>query len=874
MRFTPFACLLLLGCTSAPLPEVSDESWQASEGTCEASTATTFAPCSTGSGLFGEWILDARGRPAYRYRFDQLGDERARFANSEGRDRRDHWAAIGNHRVNVLAFNDGHVEVVDQDRGVTHWNAYDEARRNFSGGFGWLDDGEATWSTAWKWRPQPSRTEREFGMVSARYVVEHRGLRSSREVFAPPGDDAVVISEVTLTNTSQRERRVAHYEYWDVARRNIEINWIVSGDLSKDIPQQVRSERDARNADFREAVSWDEGHRALILRRSLMEGMSRPDAGAPDPRDWYPNDPFLAVLEGEVSGVFTEQATFFGEAGPEAPAAVVTRAPPSPAAAGVIGRSTSGNGQSRLFVVKSELTLAPGEVKTLRFAYGAVPHGAPLELREAWSAVTVDDAQGALEPHLLRLVRQDTPFLTRELAWHSAQVEASVGRREYQGLHVVPQGSSYLYLHGADGAARDVGLFVLPLVFTHASLAREMLELNMQLQFGVNPRFSYAFQGHGMLDDALGIHNAPSDLDLFFLWALTEYVFATRDFAFLDRPAPFWPKESRPGATVRDHLHDAIRHLLDVVGVGPHGLIRVGTGDWSDGIVATWAPDRARAIRDGESVPNTQMALYVLPRVAELVEDRDPVLAMELRQKVAALTTALQTSGWAGDFFGRAYFGDGVLFGRDRVDLEAQVWPLIATDAFPALAQQDALLHAVRTQLESPIGVALTPGGEVWPAISVLWTWGLARTGDGAGAWSHLAKNSLHERARAFPHVWYGIWTGPDGVSSATGETWSSPATPMRDFPAQNNNLHALALFAALKAAGVDTSKDGLTIRPAGAAYELKSELLDLKWDGSRLEGIWRPKGMGTGSIEVRLPDGTSRLFPRGGGEVAFALGP
>ncbi|GMU60327.1 MAG: hypothetical protein AMXMBFR34_20900 [Myxococcaceae bacterium] len=873
MRVFVCGCAVLFGCSPAPLPEVSEEPWQATEGTCEASTLDAFAPCSTGSGLFGEWIIDAHGRPAYRYRFDQQNDERARFTNSEGRDRRDHWAAFGNQRVNALAFNDGHVEVVDQDRGVTHWNAWDEARRNYSGGFGWLDDGEATWCTAWKWRPQPSRTERQFGMVSARYAVEYRGVKSEREVFAPPGDDAVVISEVTLTNTSQRERKIAHYEYWDVARRNIEIEWIVSGDLAPEIPARVRAERDARNAGFREVLSWDQAHRALVLRRTPMEGVTRPDAGAPDPRDWYPADPFLAVLSGEVSGVFTEQAAFFAEGGPEAPAAVVNRAAPSPAVEGVLGRTTSGNGQRRLFVVKSELTLAPGEVRTLRFAYGTIRHGAPLEIPAGWGSVSVEDAQRALDPHLLRLAHRDSPFLTRELAWHSAQVEASVGRREYQGLHVVPQGSAYLYLHGADGAARDVGLFALPLVFTHTSLAREMLELNMQLQYGVNPRFSYAFQGHGMLDDALGIHNAPSDLDLFFLWALTEYVFATRDFGFLDQAVPYWPRESRPGATAWDHTRDAIRHLLDVVGTGPHGLIRVGTGDWSDGIVATYAPDRALAIRDGESVPNTQMALYVLPRAADLVEAREPMLAMELRQKVTELTTAVQTT-WRQDHFGRAYFGDGALFRDAALDLEAQAWPMIAPAAFSAPTQRVQLKRGVTSQLTSPIGVTLTQGGEVWPAISVLWTWGLARGGDGALAWTHLAQNALHARARAFPQVWYGIWTGPDGVTSTTGEAWSSPATPMRDFPAQNNNVHALALFAALKAAGVDTTKDGLSIAPGGAPYELSSELLDLAWDGSRVSGTWRPMGAGTGVLDVRLGTGTSQQFVRTGGPVTFALGP
>lgn len=864
---------VLSACPPSALPEVGDEPFEASAGTCVAGTTTTFAECSTGSGLFGEWTLDARARPAYRYRFDQLSDARASFENSEGIDRRDHWAAFGNARVNAMAFNDGHVEVVDQDRGVTFWNAYDEARRNYSGGFGWLDDGEATWCTGWKWRPQPSRTTREVGMVSARSSVEHRGVRSERELFAPAGDDAVVLADVTLTNTSDRARTLTHYEYWDVARRNIEINWLVSGDLSPEIPATVRAERDARNADFREALSWDEAHRALVLRRTPVDGVTRPSADTPDPRDWYPADPFLAVLKGDVSGVFTEQAAFFGDGGPAAPAAVVTRADATAASDGVLGRSTTGNGQSRLFVVKTALTLAPGESKRLRFAFGTVPNGAPLELPAGWRTASAADAQAAVDTHLLRAEVDGLPHLTRELAWHAAQLEASVGRREYQGVHFVPQGSAYLYLHGADGAARDLGLFTLPLVFTHPSLAREELELFMQIQRADERRFSYAFQGHGMVDDALGLHKAPSDLDLFFLWALTEYVFATRDASILDAAVPYWPKDAVPNATGWDHTRDAIRHLLDVVGTGPHGLIRVGTGDWSDGIVASSTADRSVAIRDGESVPNSQMALYVLPRAADLVEARDPALAAELRAKLPGLRAAVQAT-WRQAQFGRAYFGDGVLFHASTPDLESQVWPAIADDGFASPADAATLKTTVTTRLDSPLGATLWPGGEVWPAISALWTWGLVRQGDAAAAWAHLGRNGLQAHAVAFPAVWYGIWSGPDGASSQSGRAWSSPATPMRDFPVQNNNVHAMALFAAFKAAGVETTPRGLGIAPGQSTtpYALVSETLDVRWDGSTLTGAWRPPGSSGGEVTVRLPSGKTQTFTRTSGALGFAL--
>src|SRR6185503_15013603 len=84
----------------------------------------------------------------------------------------------------------------------------------------------------------------------------------------------------------------------------------------------------------------------------------------------------------------------------------------------------------------------------------------------------------------------------------------------------------------------------------------------------------------------------PSDLDLFFLLALTEYLSATGDMDFLRLKIPFYSAGELPtlppGAqdtTVLDHARAAVKHLIEVVKVGDHGLIRIGDGDWSDGVV-------------------------------------------------------------------------------------------------------------------------------------------------------------------------------------------------------------------------------------------------------------------------------------------------
>lgn len=862
--------LLAPGCGGdperAPARGADDPVWVPPSEHCDAidlDQLDRFSSCTTGSGSFGQWVVDEQGLPAYDEKLDENADARAAFAvtetDAEGNplDRRDHWAAFGNRRVNAMAYNDGYIEVTDQDRGVEYLNKYDAAQGNFAGGIGWIDDGSESWSTAYQWRPRPSLTTRRYGMGYAESSVEHRGIEATRVTSAPPGDAPVVLSDVTLENRSSAVKRLRYYEYWDVGRRPIEINWLVSGDTFKGAPAFAAAKRDARNAMFDEKVSWDGSAQRLGLRRVYVASDPRPGPSAPDPVDYYPSEPFLAELVGTVSGVYTDQASFFGRGGAVSPEAVARRAEGQSS----FEASTNGQGQPRMFVLRSDVTLAPGEKQTLRFAYGYARHGEPFELDEKWRDQAYDvraDYAAFLKQRWFLFGADQEPFLHRELAWHSSQLEASVGTRDYWQGHVVPQGSAYLYLHGADGATRDLALFAVPLVYTDPALAKEELRLMMGMQYPDDGHFSYAFQGHGVLDDA-GLHKDPSDLSIFFAWALGEYIGATGDVAFLDEPAPFWPRESAPNATVRDHVVKALRHQLDDVGTGEHGLIRLQSGDWSDGITVS-APDRALATEKGESVPNTAMAVAVYPRLADILQPSEPTLAGELRAAVTGYRAALAASAYGGTFFYRAYFGDGRPVDASRINLEAQIWALIG-DTFTAPDQRAKLVGAIAEQLDdpSPTGAPLVAGGEVWPAISGLLTWGYALS-EPERAWAHFARNTLAAHARAFPDVWYGIWSGPDGLSSTNGLTWKSQVTPMTDFPVQNNNAHAMPILAALRVAGVEATATGLEVSPRvpGRRFSLRSRLIELSQRGATLSGVYRPSGEAARTLTVRVAGITS----------------
>lgn len=858
--------LALCGCGhDEPAPGAGDAPWQAPPEYCEDVSFETWPAlkrCTTGSGSFGRWSVDDLGFAAYDYHLDQHADARARYpvtevdAEGEAIDRRDHWSAFGNRRVNAWLNNDGAIEVVTQDRGVEYLNKIDADNGAHGGGFGYLSDGSATWCTAYAHRPAAARTTRRFGMGYGESSMEYRQVRTRRVTASPPGLAPVVISDVSFENLSAATQTLTHWEYWDVARRSIEISWLVSGSTFKHIPKSTREQRDARNGLFNETVHSETNGSLLFVTRDWAEKEPRLAANTPSAIDHYANTPFLASLFDAPTDTFVDKAAFFGAGGVAAPDAVSQNLPGAGTPNDVLAVG-SAQGQPHLMVMRHDFTLAPGESKALRFAYGYARSGETPQLDAAWRAPTFstrDAYAGALAPRLLRFFAEDEPVLTRELAWHSYQLETSVGWRDYFQGAVVPQGSAYLYLHGADGAARDLGLFAVPLVYTDPELARDELRLFMGVQYA-DERFSYAFQGHGMLDDA-SIHTAPSDLPLFFLWALGEYVGATGDVGFLDSTAPYYPRGARPDARVWDHLVGALRHQFDVVGTGEHGLIRVQTGDWSDGIVVG-APDRALAIAKGESVPNTQMAAAVLPRIADLVEPRDSALSKEIRDQVAAYRKALEPE-WRGKFFSRAYFGDGKPVDPSRINLEAQIWALIG-DTFAEPTQRQTLIEEIAKRLDdpSPTGATLHPGEQVWPAISAPLTWGYALS-DPERAFTHFRKNTLAAHAQTFPDVWYGIWSGPDGTTSTDGYAWSSQVTPMTDFPVQNNNAHAMPILAAIRLLGIDARADGLQVRlpPVARRLAIDTALVALDAGTRSVRLRYRPPAKRPRSVHLHAPTG------------------
>jgi len=215
-----------------------------------------------------------------------------------------------------------------------------------------------------------------------------------------------------------------------------------------------------------------------------------------------------------------------------------------------------------------------------------------------------------------------------------------------------------------------------------------------------------------------GVRTACSDDFLWLVLATSRYVMVTGDKSVLDESIGYI--EGRPlntgeesyydlpgSSALRDSLYQhcvrAIEHSLER---GTHGLPLMGTGDWNDGM--NRVGDRGL----GESVWLGFFSYDVLQQFAETArvhEDAD--FSLRCREHAAALATSLESQGWDGAWYRRAYFDDGQVLGSAsndecRIDSIAQSWSVLS-GAASHQRQRTAMAALDQHLVKRDIGVVL-----------------------------------------------------------------------------------------------------------------------------------------------------------------------
>jgi hypothetical protein len=853
-----------------------------------------------GSGSFGEWIEDESGLPAFRYTCDQIHDPKAVTSLGPGiLSPTDHIHQVGNDRLVAVVSNYGHVQVRQDEGGPKFLNDHSPERSQFGGGVGYLSDGKEILSTYY---PGNARSfDRIFGMGYFRKRVAGERYSIDQVISAPFGDDPVLLSQVSIRNHGESPVELRWIEYWGCQVYEFSLRSFMEVFAGIGPPVELRRQLGDRFTHRFERLegaaglmetkhfqgrtpeeegAWQKVKAVLAARRNPFFGPVQDGAPGASFDDLQPPATFLVSLDSPADGIATNAKKFFGAGGVARPAGLES---------GLDGDLSASGTESGL-LLERKIALKPGEQRTVYFLYGYLPEGTePNTLISRYRsdpARVWKDSCAQWRKAGLRFSTANEPWIKREVTWNYYYLRSALTYDRFFGEHILSQGGIYQYTMGFQGAARDPLQHALPFIFSDPAIVKEILRYTLK-EVRADGSIPYGIVGHGTVMPTTSDNS--SDMPLWLLWAVSEYVLATRDRAFLNEQIPA-RLDAGPGAgreSVRKLLARCYRHLIEHVGTGEHRLMRMLNDDWNDALVIGWAQRASKeCVERGESVLNSAMAAYVFDYYARLLvyAGEEPTLAAQAREKAAEHRKAVRAQ-WTGKWFRRAWLGPTLgWLGEQGLWLEPQPWAIIGGTTTPE--QTRDLVRTVDEVLRrpSPIGAmqmnkspdteraAFEAGtavsGGIWPSLNATLIWALAQA-DGRMAWDEWLKNTSARHAEEYPHVWYGTWSGPDTINSSVskhpGETVSSGFLHYTDFPVMNLHWHACSLYALSKLLGLEFTEAGLNLTPVLPLpeYRFESPLVGLIKTSAGFEGWYSPSQPGAWTIRLQLPPEEARLLTK-----------
>jgi hypothetical protein len=853
-----------------------------STGCGDPSDPRALVACDTGGAEIGGWAIDDHGLPAFDLFVDQRCDEAATAWSPRKEPLRDPLHVVGDGLGMVaMAHASGGLDVYTQDRGHK-WPVRIDRQTDdpayppqLGAGIGYIVDGDRVHSTRFEDLPIDralAQQTRRFGVGYVETVTTLDDLVVTRRVFAV---ERALVTEVTIENRGDREKQLGVVELDDVNFHQVTAELATSDLLVPTITRDIDRRRRNANAELAHVASFDGAEQLATIATSTSTTIGRDDVS---PIDQYPETLWLASLDGDADAAWLVDRELWSG---------TTREPPRFRDGDARPRTIefAGTNQPGVLALRVPARVPAGGSTTLRFAFGAVdstadPRAAVERVRAATAATT---AQAWRDRLVWAAVpgQPDAGALQRELAWSSYTVQALATYDAYHRTRLLGQGGSYKFIHGIDGAIGDYALFAESLLLIDPALAADTLALSLATQrastLGDAGRFPYATTGVGDFTDVVR-YDLRSDAYFLLPSTIARYVATTRDAAFLDRVVPYWPRSANENGSVVDHLRRTQAFADGTLGVGAHGIVAMGTNDYADGVLQT-ATEPATPT-GASSTFNAWLLVGGFQLAADVIRSRDASLADRYAALRADQLARLDQHAWNGRWYERGFVDSGNPLGAANLYLEPQVLPIIAGAVDPA--RRAALLELVEDVLDTPIGpMTVLPVGEgasngdidepqvggVWPVASS-WLTEAYALHDRAKGWSSLVRNTLFAHARAFPHLWYGVWSGPDSYygpdAERPGEADAHLATALTDYPVLNTHAHSSVLRALHAVAGIRGTAEGLAIAPL-----FPTETFSIVWPTLSLEST--PTSIGGTlrvasapfAMRVRLPSGLRAGTPR-----------
>jgi cyclic beta-1,2-glucan synthetase len=499
------------------------------------------------------------------------------------------------------------------------------------------------------WGPQANPV-RDTAPSAAPYIARHgqgysRFTHTAEEIALDllqfvPLDDPLKISRLTLRNLSGRTRRLSVTAY---------VEWALGASRSIAAPHTI-SEIDVPTRAMFVRNGWAEAYRGRVA---------------------------FADLGGKLTSWTADRCEFIGRNGSlHFPAALAAADEPAPLSGKL------GAGLDPCAALQTTLELEPGGVAEVVFVLGeAASTEAARQLIGRYRNADLDAVLAAVTAFwddTLGAIQVVTPDRTMDLMLNRWLL--------YQTLVCRIWARAGFYQASGAYGFRDQLQDGMALAVARPELTREHLLRAAARQFPEGD-----VQHWWLPQGGAGVRTHISDDRAWLAYAVAHYVEVSGDAAILDVDVPFLdgrpladgehdayfvPAVSESSAPLFEHCVRALEQSLALFGA--HGLPLMGTGDWNDGM------NRVGEAGSGESVWLGWFLCATLAAWVPLVRDRgDSATANRWSVRAEGLRKALESAGWDGEWYRRAYFDDGTPLGSASseecsIDAIAQSWSVLS----------------------------------------------------------------------------------------------------------------------------------------------------------------------------------------------------
>ena len=556
------------------------------------------------------------------------------------------------------------------------FNSFDQPGRYL-----YLRDNDSAdyWSASW----QPvgksldlCRYECRHGMGYTVMTADYSGIRSEAAYYVPLGKSYEVWT-LSVSNHSERARDLTLTGYAEFTNHS-------------------NYEQDQVNLQYSLFITKTLFERNRIIQQIHGNLDALPEDGQVDSKNV--TERFFGLAGAKVASYCGEKEHFLGKYhGYGNPLGVIS---------GSLGNVDSYN-ENSCGALSCQVTLAPGETKTILFALGPDGSEAAASILDSYAdpaAQTKKELQELKSFWYEKLdhlkVRTPSPeFDTMLNTWNAYNCFMTF---------IWSRAASFIYCGLRNGYGyRDTVQDIQGIIHLAPEMAAEKLRFMLSAQVsrgGGLPlvKFTHCPGQEDTPDDAsyrqeTGHPAYRADDALWLFPTVWKYISETGNLDFLDEIIPFADKEED---TVYGHLQRAIQFSIDHL--GPHGMPAGLYADWNDCL---------RLGADGESsfvAMQFYYALDILKRFAEYKKDADYVKYLE--EKLAEAGTIIQTLCWDQDRFIRGYTEHGERIGAPAdpeasLWLNPQSWAVISGLASPG--QADAVLENVYKNLNTDYGALL-----------------------------------------------------------------------------------------------------------------------------------------------------------------------